>query len=107
MQLTFLSCNLTSLSHVKDATEEFQMTNQDERLDVLICEAGIMAVPPALTKDGYEIQFGTNHLGHALIIKKLLPSLLRTLGARIVNLTSLGFILHPKGGILFEKSKTT
>ncbi|TVY23159.1 putative oxidoreductase [Lachnellula hyalina] len=106
-KLTFLSCDLASLSHVKAATDEFLEINKEGRLDILICNAGIMALPPALTKDGYEIQFGTNHLGHALIIKKLLPSLLKTDGARLINLTSLGFILHPKGGIIFKDLKTT
>jgi NAD(P)-dependent dehydrogenase (short-subunit alcohol dehydrogenase family) len=65
-----------------------------------------MALPPALTKDGYELQFGTNHLGHALIIKQLLPTLLKIAGARIVSFSSLGFMLHPTGGILFNGLKT-
>lgn len=53
-----------------------------------------MAVPPGLTKDGYEIQFGTNHLGHALLIRKLLPVLERTAEAgdvRVILLSSLGY----------------
>ena len=55
--------------------------------------AGIMAVPPGATKEGYEIQFGTNHMGHALLTRLLMPVLQTTTklpGAdvRIVNLTS-------------------
>jgi NAD(P)-dependent dehydrogenase (short-subunit alcohol dehydrogenase family) len=70
-----------------------------------------MAVPPSLTKDGYEIQFGTNFLGHALLIKLLLPLMLTTAklpGAdvRIVFLTSEGYAGHPLGGILFKDLKT-
>jgi NAD(P)-dependent dehydrogenase (short-subunit alcohol dehydrogenase family) len=68
-------------------------------------------MPPSLTKDGYELQFGTNHLGHALLIKKLLPTILHTISehksdARIVILTSLGFRGHPSGGIRFDTLKT-
>lgn len=70
-----------------------------------------MAVPPALTADGYEIQFGTNHLGHALLIKHLLPMMLRTAkdygDARIVCLTSTGFNVAPKAGIIFKDLRTT
>ena len=70
-----------------------------------------MAVPPALTADGYEIQFGTNHLGHALLIKHLLPTMLRTSkghgDARIVCLTSTGFHIAPKAGIMFKDLRTT
>ncbi|PKX98384.1 oxidoreductase, short-chain dehydrogenase/reductase family [Aspergillus novofumigatus IBT 16806] len=71
-----------------------------------------MAQPPSLTKDGYEVQFGTNHLGHALLIRKCLPLLQRTAeqqeqsDARIILLTSLGFRGHPSGGIVFSDLKT-
>lgn len=85
-------------------------TSKSQRLDILICNAGIMAVPAAVTKDGYEIQFGTNHLGHALLIKHLLPVMLKTAelygDARIVSLTSLGYQVAPSGGIIFETLKT-
>ena len=71
-----------------------------------------MAVPPGLTKDGYEIQFGTNHVGHALLTKLLLPTLLRTAetpnsDVRIVNLSSLGYRVVPSGGIHFQDLRTT
>ncbi len=69
-----------------------------------------MAIPPALTEDGYEIQFGTNHLGHALLIKHLLPIMLKTAetygDARIVSLSSLGFEFAPSGGIRFKDLQT-
>lgn len=70
-----------------------------------------MAAPPALTEDGYEIQFEINHLGHVLLIKHMLPTLLRTAkdygDARIVCLTSTGFNVAPKAGILFKDLRTT
>ena len=72
-----------------------------------------MATPPGLTTDGYELQFGTNHMGHALLTKLLLPTLLRTAEStpenpdvRVVDVTSLGFTVAPKGGILFPELKT-
>lgn len=76
-----------------------------------MCNAGIMAKPPSLTVDGYELQFGTNHVGHALLIKKFLPLLekRRSEGgdARIVLLSSQAMLFHPKGGIIFDDLKTT
>jgi NAD(P)-dependent dehydrogenase (short-subunit alcohol dehydrogenase family) len=73
--------------------------------------AGIMAHPPGLTKDGYEIQFGTNHVGHVLFTRLLLPLLLKTAAdpqqdVRIINLTSDGHKLAPKGGFLPDEVKT-
>lgn len=77
-----------------------------------MCNAGIMACPPGLTKDGYEVHFGTNHLGHALLINLLLPTMLETakwLGSdvRIVILTSVGFRGHPSSGIAFKDLHST
>ena len=71
--------------------------------------AGI-AVPIGTTQEGYEIQFGTNYIGHALLTKLLLPTLLFTAkqpgsDVRIVNLSSDALHMAPYGGILFDKSK--
>ena len=106
--VTFVECDLASLASVQAAVQRFSI----QRLDILMCNAGIMAQPPGLTKDGYEVQFGTNHVGHALLIKLLLPTLLRTAeqpGAdvRVIILTSLGFRGHPKAGIVFKDLRTT
>ncbi|KAF2135231.1 uncharacterized protein K452DRAFT_293377 [Aplosporella prunicola CBS 121167] len=108
--LHFIQCDLASLPSVAAAAAQFLAAS--DRLDILMCNAGIMAHPPGLTSDGYELQFGINFLGHALLIKKLLPLLQRTAqlpGAdvRVVLLTSLGFLMHPRGGILFDSLRTT
>jgi len=71
-----------------------------------------MASSPALSTDGYEIQFATNFLGHALLIKHFLPLLLSTASAhgdaRIVSLTSTGFTVAPRNhGIVFSDLRTT
>ena len=71
--------------------------------------AGIMAVPAATTKEGYEIQFGTNHVGHALLTKLLLPTLLKTAAlpgadVRVVALSSFGHMMA--SGIMFDGLKS-
>ncbi|KAI1100690.1 NAD(P)-binding protein [Jackrogersella minutella] len=63
-EIKFIKCDLTIRSSVKQVAE--YLPSQESRLDVLRANAGIMATPPGLTKDGYEVQFGTNHLGHTL-----------------------------------------
>ena len=58
------------------------------RLDLLINNAGVMAPPRTLTRDGFELQFGTNHLGHFALSLALLPLLRDQPGARVVTVTS-------------------
>jgi NAD(P)-dependent dehydrogenase (short-subunit alcohol dehydrogenase family) len=57
-------------------------------LDVIIANAGVMACPKSKTVDGFERQFGTNHLGHFVLVNRLVPLLKR--GSRLVNLSSAG-----------------
>lgn len=92
--IVFLELDLASLASVRRAAR--QVLAQSDRLDLLINNAGIMAMPPARTVDGYEVQFGTNHMGHAYLTKLLMPLLERAVDqskpgdVRIVNLTSKG-----------------
>lgn len=91
--VTYLPLDLMSFDSIKKAADEFK--SKSLRLDILMNNAGIMATPPAFTKEGYESQLGTNHVGHALFTKLLLPTLLKTAEApnsdvRIVNLSSDG-----------------
>jgi NAD(P)-dependent dehydrogenase (short-subunit alcohol dehydrogenase family) len=108
-KLTFIECDLSRLASVQSASKEF--LSASSRLDVLMCNAGIMATPASLSSDGYEIQLATNHLGHALLIKLLLPCMLDTAAqpnsdVRIVNLTSVAYQSAPPTGIEFAKLKT-
>jgi len=85
--------------------------SKEKKLDVLFLNAGIMATPAGLTEQGYEIQFGTNHVGHALLTKLLLPTLLETAktpdaDVRVVSLSSAGHALAPSKGIIFDELKT-
>jgi NAD(P)-dependent dehydrogenase (short-subunit alcohol dehydrogenase family) len=70
-----------------------------ERVDLLINNAGIMAAPRRVTKDGFESQFGTNHLGHFALTGLVLPSLLNAPAPRVVTLSS---GLHRSGTMNFD-----
>lgn len=108
-RVIFLKADISSLRSVDGLAKEF-LAREPGRLDVLMCNAGIMATPPALSADGYEIQFATNHLGHTLLIRRLLPILEATAkshgDARIINLTSIAHSTTPKSGINFTTLKT-
>lgn len=107
-KLTFLQADLADLASIKAAADK--VLAQEQRLDLLVANAGIMAKPPGLTRDGYELHFGTNHLGHALLIRKLLPLIQRTAGqgldARIIILTSTAWRGTPSGGVVFRDLQT-
>lgn len=109
VKLTFIECNQLSLASVEKAAKTF--LSKSSQLDVLICNAGVMATEAALSEDGYENQFGVNHVAHALLVKLLLPTLQKTAektgDTRIVYLTSTGFMYPFPGGIVFDGVKTT
>ncbi len=81
--------DLASLASIRAFTDTFFADGHD-RIDVLIGNAGIMACPQATTTDGFEMQFGTNHLGHFVLVNRLLPLLLTGSPARVVMLSSAG-----------------
>jgi NAD(P)-dependent dehydrogenase (short-subunit alcohol dehydrogenase family) len=71
-----------------DSVRAFAERLEEERLDLLINNAGVMAPPRRTTKDGFESQFGTNHLGHFALTGQLLPRLLAAPAPRVVTLSS-------------------
>lgn len=96
-QLHFLPLDLSSQESVHALAKLFY--EQYEELDYLINNAGVMWLPKSLTKDGFEAQIGTNHLGHYALTGLLLPALLNKNGARIVTISS---IAHRGGNIDFD-----
>ena len=108
--ITFLQLDLASLKSVQEASDTFLASS--DRLDILINNAGIMAQPEGLTTDGYELQFGTNHMGHALLTKRLLPVLQKTSqqpgsDVRVVSLSSAGIRNAPPMGVDYSTIKTS
>jgi len=89
--------DLASLDSVHRFAREFEA--EHERLDVLCNNAGVMAIPYARTADGFEMQLGTNHLGHFALTGLLLARLLATPGARVVNVSSGA---HRAGAMRFD-----
>ncbi|KAF2830199.1 retinol dehydrogenase 12 [Ophiobolus disseminans] len=101
-EIIHLPLDLSSFPSIRAAATTFLA--RESRLDILINNAGVLALPYATTPDGYEIQFGTNHLGHALFTKLLLPALLAAQDARVVTVSSIGHNLTPRGGVMLDQS---
>lgn len=80
--------DLTSLDSVRSAASDLR--NEHERIDLLINNAGVMYTPKKITTDGFELQFGTNHLGHFALTGLLLDRLLPVAGSRVVTVSSIG-----------------
>jgi NAD(P)-dependent dehydrogenase (short-subunit alcohol dehydrogenase family) len=79
--------DLSSLASVRDFA--LTMAGRDRPIDILVNNAGIMAVPKrAVTADGFELQLGTNHLGHFALTGRLLPLLRRADAPRVVTISS-------------------
>jgi NAD(P)-dependent dehydrogenase (short-subunit alcohol dehydrogenase family) len=94
-QLDVEALDLASLDSVRAFAERYP----HEQLDLLINNAGVMAPPYTTTADGFELQLGTNHLGHFALTGRLLDRLLRTSGARVVTISSTA---HKFGRINFD-----
>jgi NAD(P)-dependent dehydrogenase (short-subunit alcohol dehydrogenase family) len=78
--------DLSDLEHVAAFTGSF--TAENERLDLLILNAGVMVPPASRTAQGFELQFGVNHLGHFALAGPLVPLLVATTGSRVVTVSS-------------------
>ncbi|MEO1222271.1 MAG: SDR family NAD(P)-dependent oxidoreductase [Pseudomonadota bacterium] len=91
--LETLTCDLASLESIKAASA--QAKERFGKIDILINNAGVMACPKMQTADGFEMQFGTNHLGHFALTKHLMPLVEAGTDKRIVNLSSRGHHLAP------------
>lgn len=96
--------DLASFDSIKYSVR--QLLLKETVLDVLILNAGVMDVPNARTKDGYEIQFGTNCLAGGYLTQLLLPTLLHSPAPRVVNVVSDACLLGQKIGIDFDSLKS-
>lgn len=96
-KLAFLPLDLGELASVRSFAQQFSSTHP--RLDLLCNNAGVMALPLRHTKDGFEMQIGTNHLGPFALTGLLLPQLQATPGARVVTMSS---NYHRPGQIRFD-----
>jgi NAD(P)-dependent dehydrogenase (short-subunit alcohol dehydrogenase family) len=92
----FSKLDLASLQSVRDFSE--RTLEEEPRIDILINNAGVMIPPYATTKEGFELQFGVNHLGHFLLTNLLLERIKEAPAGRILNLSSRG---HRRGKINF------
>lgn len=92
--VTFMPLDLADLSSVAAFTSKFR--SEHDRLDLLVNNAGVMAVDKSRTVDGFETQLGINHLGHFALTARLLPVILSTPGARIASMSSMAH----RGGTL-------
>lgn len=85
-RLTVVELDLASLESVRDAAARLRASRLT--IDLLVNNAGLMAMPERRTADGFEMQFGVNHLGHWAFTAQLLEPLLRADAARVVTVTS-------------------
>jgi NAD(P)-dependent dehydrogenase (short-subunit alcohol dehydrogenase family) len=92
-----MQLDLANLSSINRFAQDFCAAYQ--RLDILINNAGVMALPYQKTIDGFEFQFGTNHLGHFALTGQLLGCLKSTENSRVVSVSSTGHLL---GGFNFD-----
>ncbi|MEK9869869.1 MAG: oxidoreductase [Gammaproteobacteria bacterium] len=95
-EVEWVPLDLASLASVQTAATQVL---QEPRLDGLINNAGVMVPPKSETEDGFELQFGVNHLGHFALTGRLLPLLKDQASARIVNVSSLA---HRSGRINYD-----
>ena len=96
-EIAVMQLDLADLSSVRRFADEFKA--QYDRLDVLVNNGGIMAVPKGKTVDGFEMHFGTNHLGHYALTGLLFDVITKTSQARVVTVSS---YTHYFGNINFD-----
>jgi NAD(P)-dependent dehydrogenase (short-subunit alcohol dehydrogenase family) len=96
--VTVQELDLSSLDSVRTAAAEIRAGHP--RIDLLVCNAGVMYPPKQVTRDGFELQFGTNHLGHFALTGLLLEQLLPVPGSRVVTVSSVGHRI--RAGIHFD-----
>jgi len=95
--VSVMKLDLSSLASIRKFASDF--ISKYKKLDILINNAGVMVPPYSKTEDGFELQFGTNHLGHFALTGLLIDLLLKTDNSRIVTMSSMA---HKSGKINFD-----
>ena len=108
--IEYFNLDLASFESIRNFARDWEKS-QYPPIDILINNAGVMMCPFGLTKDGFELHFGTNHLGHFLLTKLLIPHMNQETG-RIVNLSSYAHTFAPESTTitynnLDERAKST
>jgi len=96
VDVAWVPLDLASLASIENAAD---IVSKEAGLDALINNAGVMMTPKLMTEDGFELQFGVNHLGHFALTGRLLQKLKDQTGARIVNVSSMA---HRNGKIDYD-----
>jgi NAD(P)-dependent dehydrogenase (short-subunit alcohol dehydrogenase family) len=94
-QVQLQELDLSSLESIRAAAD--QLRSDHESIDLLINNAGVMFTPKSTTADGFELQFGTNHLGHFALTNLLLDRVLAVPGSRVVTVSSVGHRFARRG----------
>ncbi|KAI9933879.1 hypothetical protein ASPWEDRAFT_104407 [Aspergillus wentii DTO 134E9] len=109
VDIRHIPLDLASFKSIRAAAEKFN--SECDRLDILVLNAGTMGNPPTTTEEGFEVQFGTNHIGHFLLTKLLLPTLRKTVTStmpasdvRVVTVASLGHKAAPSFDVMTSTS---
>lgn len=108
-ELRYLDLDLTLFESVHKCASD--IAAREERLDILVLNAGTMRVAAGTTEEGYEVHFGLNYLGHALLARLLVSMMVRTkqkpgADVRIIIVSSEKHAVAPEGGIRFDRLKT-
>ena len=98
--ITPVACELSDLGSVADCADAVSALNRP--IDVLLCNAGIMSPPRLEQRYGLEMQFLTNHLGHFVLVNRLLDRVKEASAGRVVMVSSLGHYTTVAGGINFD-----
>lgn len=104
ISVKFVACELSDQDSVRSAAQTILSDAEIKKIDVVVNNAGVMALLEyQVDKQGNEMQFSANHIGHFLLTNLMMPKILAAgAGARIINLTSLG---HRIGPFRFEDPK--
>jgi NAD(P)-dependent dehydrogenase (short-subunit alcohol dehydrogenase family) len=92
--VTLQQLDLTSLQNIHKAADDLRAAHP--RIDLLINNAGVMYTDKGTTADGFELQFGTNHLGHFALTGRLLDNMLGVDGSRVVTVSSVGHRINAR-----------